>query len=49
MSIPIHFHDLERSEESKSDVLIMSRGDMRATIRLGNLDRLRRRLTQYRA
>jgi len=27
MSIPIHFHDLERSEESKSDLLIMPRGD----------------------
>jgi hypothetical protein len=46
-TIPIHFHDLARSEESKSDILIFARGDLEATVQLGNLDLLRRRLAQF--
>jgi site-specific DNA recombinase len=46
LSVPIHFHDLARTEESKSDILILRRDDVSAVIRLGNLDRLRHRLAR---
>ena len=49
VSIPIRFHDLANTEESRDDVLILTRGDLRATIQLGNLDRLRKRLAKLSA
>lgn len=46
-SVPVRFFsDLARTED-RSDILIVSRGDLEATIHLGNLDRLRKRLALY--